>query len=217
MTRPLIAATVLLTGAVLSAAPPRQAASAADVAARLQARQATIKSFTADYTQELQAKFLPQIQRGSGTFKVLKPDRLWMTQSKPDVTHFVADGQYVWDYDVANKYAVRSAMPKDATASTSMMFLTGRADLTRDFTSTLVPNAPTTEWHLVLTPKSATSEFTTLTMMVARDTLKLVGLITLDREGTKHSYHFTNLVENAPLQPAQFLLKLPTNVHIETR
>jgi chaperone LolA len=216
MTKALIVCTAIVSGLTLSAAA-RQAPTAADVAARLQARQGTIKSFTARYTQELQAKYLPQIQRGSGTLKVLKPRRLWMTQDKPDVTHFVADGKYVWDYDVANKYALRQPMPDAATASTSMMFLTGSADLTRDFTSALAPTAPAAEWHLVLTPKAANSEFTTLTMMVARDTLKLVGLQTVDKEGAKYTYRFTDLVENAPLQTSQFELKLPTDVHIESR
>src|SRR5262245_45124496 len=121
----LTAATGLLSGVALLAAAPAQTPTAADVAARLQARQATIKSFTARYTQELQAAYLPQTVRASGTIKVLKPNWLWMTQDKPDVKHFVADGKYVWDYDVANKFALKEPLPKDATASTSMMFLTG--------------------------------------------------------------------------------------------
>ena len=217
MTTRTLLTTVMLTGAALGANAPAQTPTAADVAARLQARQRSITSFTAQYTQELKAPFLPQVTRASGTIKVLKPNRLWMTQDKPDVTHFVADGKYVWDYDVANKYAIRTAMPKDASGSISMMLLAGTADLTRDFSSALSPSAPAPEWHLVLTPKSKESEFRTITMMVTRETLKLVGLITVGEDGQTHTYRFTNLAENAPLQANQFELKLPATVHIESR
>jgi len=201
----------------MGAKTPAQTPTAAEIAQRLQQRQQTIKSFTARYTQEYTAPFLPQKKIASGTIKVLKPFRMWMAEDKPDVKLFVADGKYVWDYDVANKYAIRTVIPRDATDSTATMFLAGTVDLTRDFTSSLAPGAPAGEWHLVLTPKSANSEFATLTMMVARDTLKLTGLIKVDQDRQKYIYRFTNLQENAPLQMSQFELKLPGDVHIEIR
>lgn len=213
----LLAATAIATTVALSAAMPAQAPSAADVAARLQARQSKITSFTTRYSQETQAPLLPQKLVASGTLRVLKPRRLWMAQEKPDAKFFVADGTYIWDYDVANKYTIKSRIPDDPSSSTSMMLLTGSADLTRDFTPTLAPNAPPNEWHLVLTPKAKNAEFVSLTMMVTRDQLNLVGLITLDSDGQKHTYRFTDLRENAPLQNSQFVLKLPNDVHIDSR
>ena len=206
------AAAVLFAAVVVHTQTP----TAVDLAQRLQARYQTITSFTANFTTEFQTKLLPQVDRSSGTVKVLKPNRMWWKYEKPEKQDWVADGTVLWDYDATNRIVFRSEIPPATQQSTPLLFLAGRGDLVRDFTPSLAPNSPAGEWHLELRPKAGNADFQTLTLMVTRDDLRLVGMKIVDAKGT-NTHRFTDLRENVKLTPADFAFKPPAGVRVEHR
>lgn len=213
----LIGMTALATATVLSAqAQP----TAADLAQKIQQHYERVTTFTAKFTQEQQSKFLPQQQVWSGTVKVRKPNMMWWTYDKPEKKHWIIDGVAVWDYDVAGKIVIRSALPKGSDAISPLLFLSGRGNLTRDFTSALPASQPAGEWHLELTPipaKAADADFRSLTLIVARESLALKGLKSIDKDGTIKTFGFTELRENATLTPTDFVFTPPKGVYIDHR
>jgi outer membrane lipoprotein-sorting protein len=214
MSRILLIALAVVSAAGLSRGQDQP--SAPDLARRLQARYTTIRSFTANFATDYQSALMPQIDRSSGTLKVLKPNQMWWTYDKPEKKHWVVDGRHLWDYDVRTKVAFRSPMPPPSELGGPLLFLAGRGDLTRDFTAAMAPAQPAGEWHLDLTPKDANAGFTSLTLMVTRDGLRLVGLKIVEPHAT-NTHRFTNLRENVSLTARDFELKLPSDVQIESR
>jgi outer membrane lipoprotein carrier protein len=209
-------AALLSLTVALSAAPQAPPPSAQSLAAQIQKRYASIPGFTADFTQEEQSALLPQVEKSSGTVKILRPSRMWWTYEKPIKKQYIVDGRYMWDYDVANKVVFRSDFPKGNDLSTPLLFLAGRGDLTKDFLVSLSPAQPD-EWHLDLRPKTPNADFELTTLIVRRGTLALIGMTTVSPDGRRNAIRLTNLNESARLTPASFEFKRPSDVQLEIR
>jgi outer membrane lipoprotein-sorting protein len=109
-------------------------------------------------------------------------------------------------------------MPRDEQAPTPALFLTGKGDLTRDFTAAFdkVPDAPAGSIALKLTPKRREPEYESLTLVVEPKTLNLQMLITIDSQGGRSAFTFSNLKENIGLADNQFVFQMPRNVEVVT-
>ena len=108
----------------------------------------------------------------------------------------------------------RSAMPAGDDASTALLFLAGRGNLTRDFTASLPADQPAGEWRLTLRPRASQADFETLTLEVDRTSLTFRGLVVVDAQGGTSAFRFTNMRENRGLPDSDFVFSIPRGVEV---
>ena len=213
----LIAIAVALAVSTMSAA--QATPTAAQLAALIQTHYARVTDFTADFTQTNSNPLLPKGRTDRGTVKIKKPLRMRWTYTTSEKQEFVSDGTMSYWHVPADKYVRVQRLPKDGEASTALLFLAGRGDLTKDFVASAPPDQPAGEWRLLLRPaKGRQADFTTLTLEVARTSLELRGLVIEDDQaGTVSRMRFTNLRENRRLTDREFEFQIPKGVEPEFR
>jgi outer membrane lipoprotein carrier protein len=196
----------------IRAATP-QAPTASDLAARLQKRYESIRDFTADFEQTFQGLLVKHPTTERGKLLLKKPSRVRFSYEKPEKKEFVSDGLNFYSYYPADRAGTETPLPKGDDVSTALLFLAGRGNLTRDFTSKMAAGAPAGELHLGLVPKSKDADFETLTLFVDAQSLALLGFSTTDQQGT-NTIRFLNLKENTGLSDRAFDFAFPKGTAI---
>lgn len=209
----LLAALVALGLGTAALPQAGQPPSAAELARRVQAHYATIADFTADFVGTFRYDLTKQTSIEKGTLKVKKPNRMRWTYTSPSRKEFVADGAQFVAYIAEDKLAEITPLPKAGDAPLALLFLAGKGDLTRDFTSSLAAEQPAGEWRLQLTPRTRQDDYSTLTLCVRRDTLDLTGLIMVDDLGIQ-TYQFARFQSNRGLKDAEFTFTPPRGTEI---
>jgi outer membrane lipoprotein carrier protein len=192
----------------------RQAPPSADMlAARVQDRYATIRDFTADFTLTTTSGL--SLGGGSDRGKVIvkKPVRMRWTLETGSRHEVVSDGTRLFNYFPKDK--VVSEVAVNQQTSTALLLLTGRGDITRDFTAKMAPSQPAGEWRLTLTPRTPQPDYTQITLAVERTTLRLMGLEILDDQGTVRAFRFSNLRENQGIADSVFAFRIPPGVELQ--
>lgn len=205
--------------AVLLSAPAARGAAepqptATELAARVQARYNTIRDFTADFTQRQTSPQLPKPVVDRGEVKIKKPGRMRWVYATGERHQVISDGTTIYAYFPQDRHVSLTPMPQGDDASTALLFLAGRGNLTRDFTATLPAEQPTGEWRLTLRPRAAEADFETLTLEVDRTSLAFRGLVVVDQEGGTSAFRFTNLRENRGLSNSEFTFVIPRGVEV---
>ena len=174
------ALTLVATFPILGA----QAASPADLAARIQQRYDTIRDFEADFIQTYQGGLLRTKTTEQGTVAIKRPGRMRWVYTKPERKEFVSNGQRIYSYLPSDKQVIVSPMPA-SDQTTPALFLTGRGHLVRDFTATLSqpPGGIPGVVGLKLVPKKEDPEIEWLTLGVDAKTLQIRQLVAADRQG----------------------------------
>jgi outer membrane lipoprotein carrier protein len=208
-------ATVLAMVCAVSAALHAQSGqpSAAELAQRMQARYRTVQDFTANFTQTYRGVLLPKQRTESGTLVIKKPNRVRFEYTQPEKKTFVSDGAVFRSYIPADKLGTEDPLPKNNEQSTALLFLAGHGDLVRDFGASMPASQPAGEWHLLLTPKTAQADFKTLTLIIDRASLALLGFQTVDDQGTS-TIRLSNLKENTGVKDSVFVFQFPKGVQI---
>lgn len=207
----------LALGVVLGVSRPvvrAQVPAASDLAGRVQARYNTIRDFTAEFTQRQTSPLLPKPVTERGSVKIKKPGRMHWTYATGDRNQIVSDGTTIYAYFPQDRYVSRSAMPAGDDASTALLFLAGRGNLTRDFTASLPADQPAGEWRLTLRPRASQADFETLTLEVDRTSLTFRGLVVVDAQGGTSAFRFTNMRENRGLPDSDFVFSIPRGVEV---
>lgn len=192
----------------------RQAAPSADaLAARVQDWYATIRDFTADFTLTTTSGL--SLGGGSDRGKVIvkKPVRMRWTLETGSRHEVVSDGTRLFNYFPKDKVVSEVALKQQT--STALLLLTGRGDITRDFTAKMAPSQPAGEWRLRLTPRTPQPDYTEITLAVDRTTLRLMGLEILDDQGTVRAFRFSNLRENQGIADSVFAFRIPPGVELQ--
>ena len=193
-----------VAGTTAGRAAQTPAPGAVDLAARLQAHYSTVRNFTAGFTQTFEGGFTPQKSEFVGDVKIMKPDMMRWTYTKPEKNEWLADGTHIYMSEEASpKRVERTLIPRGKDVSTALLFLAGRGDLVRDFTPSLLPDGPAGEWRLKLMPKNPQADFTSLTLVVDPKSLRFLGFVT-DENGRTNTIRFKNLRENVNLSAGDF-------------
>ena len=206
-----------LTAAVGAGAAGVQQQSAAELAAALQKKYATVRDFSADFVQTYRGGVLNRQMKDTGRVMVQKPGRMRWEYKTPEEKLFVSDGTSIYWYVPQDRQAEKRPMPSDDQASTPALFLAGKGDITRDFTPALVERpAGQAEGTLALklVPHTPQAEYDWLIIVVDPSTLSLRGLVTSDSQGGTSSFTFANLKENVGLSDKLFTFTPPPGVEI---
>ncbi len=204
---------VLVTVSVVAQSPTPDT-----VARDLQHKYDRVKDFSADFVHSYRGGVLKQQATERGTLLVKKPGKMRWEYTAPEKKLFVSDGHKIYSYIPEDKQVVVGTMPRDEHAPTPALFLTGNGDITRDFDAAFdkVAEAQPGSIVLKLTPKRREPEYESLTLVLDPSTLTLRMLITVDAQGGRSAFTFSNLKENIGVADNQFVFKMPRNVDVVT-
>jgi outer membrane lipoprotein carrier protein len=197
--------------------PAAQTRPAPDAVARsLQQRYQGIRDFAADFVHTYRGGVLRTQTTERGTVKIKKPGRMRWVYTSPERKEFVSDGQKVYSYLPQDKQVIVSNLPSDDQATTPALFLTGKGDISRDFTAAYAETSPPGTTGLKLTPKRSEPEYEYLVVAVDPATLQIRALTTRDRQGGDSTLTFTNLQENRGISDKEFAFRVPRGVDVIT-
>ena len=208
-----IALAIILTTSLAAQSPT------ADTLARdLQRKYNRVADFSADFVHSYRGGVLKQQATERGTLLVKKPGKMRWEYTAPEKKLFVSDGHKIYSYIPQDRQVIVGTMPRDEHAPTPALFLTGKGDITRDFNPSFdkVAEAKSGSIALKLTPKRREPEYESLTLVVDPKTLALQMLITVDAQGGRSAFTFSNLKENVGIADNQFVFKMPRNVEVVT-
>lgn len=208
----LVPALVLAAGISQAAVQPP----APDVAAALQKKYDSIRDFTADFVQESEGGLLRKKQVERGVVQIKKPGKMRWDYKSPEAKVFVSDGRRIYLHVPADNQVVVSAVPAEDQATTAVLFLVGKGNLTRDFTVSYAEAPAPDTYALRLQPKTAQTDYDWLQVVVDRKTLQIRSLTAADREGSRSTFQFTNFKENVGLADKTFAFKIPRGADVTT-
>jgi len=186
------------------------------VARDLQRKYDRVADFSADFVHSYRGGVLKQQATERGTLLVKKPGKMRWEYTAPEKKLFVSDGHKIYSYIPQDRQVIVGTMPRDEHAPTPALFLTGKGDITRDFNASFekVAEAQPGSFVLKLTPKRREPEYESLTLVLDPKTLTIQMLITVDAQGGRSAFTFSNLKENVGVADNQFVFKMPRNVDV---
>src|SRR5687767_7811572 len=195
-----------------------QSPTADTVARDVQRKYNGVKDFSADFVHSYRGGVLKQQATERGTLLVKKPGKMRWEYTAPEKKLFVSDGHKIYSYIPQDRQVIVGTMPRDEQAPRPALFLTGKGDITRDFNASFdkVAEAQPGSVALKLTPKRREPEYESLTLVLEPKTLALQMLITVDAQGGRSAFTFSNLKENVGVADSQFVFKMPRNVDVVT-
>jgi len=202
---------------VIAGATHAQTPGSPDAFARaLQKRYDGIRDFTADFVHTYRGGALRTESREQGTVSIKKPGLMRWVYMKPERKEFVSDGHKVYSYIPEDRQVIVTTVPAEDAATTPAMFLAGKGDIVRDFTTAFESNPPPGTVSLRLTPRKVEPEYEYLIVTVDEKTLQLRALTTRDRQGGLSTLVFTNLKENTGISDKEFAFRVPRGVDVIT-
>jgi outer membrane lipoprotein carrier protein len=213
MTRRLLPALFLFTLAIGPAAGS-QGPSAADTARALQQKYDRVRDFTADFTHTYEGGVLKRKSTERGTVQIKKPGKMRWEYTAPEKKTFVSDGRMIYSYVPADKQAIVSDAPTDDEATTAVLFLAGKGNLTRDFNVTYADGGTDSTWALRLDPKQKQRDYDWLIVVVDRGSMQIRGLTAADNQGGRSTFRFSNYHENTGIADSVFIFKIPKGTDV---
>lgn len=189
-----------------------------DLARKIQAHYDTVGDFEGQFVQTYEGGVLKTKTTERGTVQIKRPGRMRWVYTAPERKEFVSDGTKVYAYFPLDRQVVVSPAPTGAD-TTPALFLTGRANLVRDFEASAmdVPGAPKGLLGLKLVARRPDPDFEWLAVAVAPVTFQIQYLVAADRQGGRSSFAFSNLKENRRPADTAFQFKIPKGVDVVTQ
>ena len=199
---------------LLLLAPAQARPAASETARALQQKYDRVKDFTADFTHVYEGGVLKKKTSEHGTVEIKKPGMMRWDYTAPERKEFVSDGHKIYSYVPADKQVVVSTMPSDDEATTAVLFLTGKGNLTRDFDVSYGDGAAPDTWALRLDPRRKQRDYDWLILVVDRATLQIRGLTAADQQGGTSTFTFANYRENTGVPDKTFVFKIPRGTDV---
>ena len=110
---------------------------------------------------------------------------------------FVSDGLRMYMHMPADNQVIVSPVPADDQATTAVLFLAGKGNLTRDFTVSLIRRRAGRHLRASsCSPSSQERDYDWLQLVVDRSTLQIRSLTAADKQGGRSTFPFSNFKEN---------------------
>jgi outer membrane lipoprotein carrier protein len=206
---------VLVAGiATTPGTAPGAQPSPAEIAANVQQKYDRVRDFSADFEHEAESGVLRKTLVERGTVMVKKPGKMRWNYKSPEPKVFVSDGRKMYMHTPADEQVIVSEVPSDDEATTAVLFLSGKGNLTRDFTVSLAEGAPPGTYALRLQPKLQQRDYDWLQIVVDRTTFQIRSLATADKQGTRSTFRFSNFKENVGLSDKTFEFVIPRGADV---
>ena len=206
----------LLIGSWLTVSPVRgqEPPSASNVAAQVQQKYDRVRDFSAEFTHEAESGALRRKLVERGTVLVKKPGKMRWTYTAPEQKVFVSDGSRMFMHTPADNQVIVSAVPSEDEATTAVLFLTGKGNLTRDFTVSFTGAAPAGTYALKLQPALQQRDYDWLQLVVDQATFQIRSLTAADKQGTRSTFTFSKMKENVGLSDKSFAFTIPRGADV---
>jgi outer membrane lipoprotein carrier protein len=195
-------------------APVQARAPAAEVARALQQKYDRVTDFTADFTHVYQGGVLKKTASERGTVKIKKPGKMRWDYTVPEKKEFVSDAHKIYSYIPADKQVIVGTMPTDDQATTAVLFLAGKGNLTRDFDVSYADSPSSDLTALRLDPRQKQRDYDWLILVVDKTSLQIRGLTAADQQGGRSTFTFTNYRENTGVADKVFEFKIPLGADV---
>jgi outer membrane lipoprotein carrier protein len=192
-----------------AAPPPAQ-----EVAAALQKKYDAVRDFTANFVHESTGGILRKKQTERGFVQVKKPGMMRWDYQAPEPKVFVSDGRRIYLHIPADNQVVISPVPDQDQATTAVLFLVGKGNLTRDFNVSYAEGGTADTYALRLDPKLPERDYDWLQIIVDRRTLQIKSLSAADAQGGRSTFQFSNFKENVGLPDKTFAFKIPRGADV---
>ena len=114
----------------------------------------------------------------------------------------------------SDNQVIVSPVPTEDQATTAVLFLTGKGNLTRDFNVSFADGAPAGTYALKLQPKLQERDYDWLQLVVDRATFQIRSLTAADKQGTRSTFTFSNFKENVGLPDKTFAFTIPRGADV---
>jgi len=205
--------------ALMAYAPSPADTTAPELAQALQRKIDGVKDFSADFTHAYEGGVLHKVATERGRLLMKKPGKMRWDYTAPESKLFVSDGVRMYSYIPEDKQVIITTVPADDESTTPTVFLAGKGSLTRDFTPIVVdlpPGMAAGNRALKLVPRSRQRDYDWVILVFDPGTFAIRGLVTVDAQGGKSSFSFTNMKENVGLADKEFAFKIPRGVDVVT-
>jgi outer membrane lipoprotein carrier protein len=155
-------------------------------------------------------------QTERGVVQVKKPARMRWDYKVPEPKVFVSDGHRIYLHIPADNQVIISPVPAQDQATTAVMFLVGKGNLTRDFSVSYAEGSGPDTYALRLQPKLPERDYDWLQIVVDRRTLQIRSLSAADSQGGRSTFQFSNFKENVGLSDKTFTFKIPRGADVTT-
>ncbi len=146
--------------------------------------------------------------------QVKKPGKMRWEYTVPDKKVFVSDGNRVYLWVPADNQVTVSPAPHVDEATTAVLFLVGKGNLTRDFVVSFTEDAPSGTYGLRLQPRLPERDYDWLQLVVDRTSLQIRTLAAGDRQGGQSTFTFANFKENVRLSDKTFAFTIPRGADV---
>ncbi|HDR1345691.1 TPA: outer membrane lipoprotein chaperone LolA [Pasteurella multocida] len=200
MNNMLLKTTALLTLFLSSAAW-------ADAASELQQRLSKVNVLSADYAQTVSLSDGKNVQQGSGTLKIKRPNLFRMDNKTPQENQIISDGKTLWFYDPFVEQ-VTANWVKDAVNNTPFVLLTSD-----DSSHWVQYNVEQKADTFTLKPKAKQSNIKQFDIRIDSEGV-LRNFSTIEKDGQTNLYILRNIT-NQPLADGVFKFSVPKGVELD--
>jgi outer membrane lipoprotein carrier protein len=213
-------ASCLLLPAFAGAGDPIPAQDLPDL---IQKRYETLKTFRADFTQELTNVASGQVDKREGKIWFRQPSQVRWETSAPEKELLVVGPEFAWDYIPDEELAIKYGVTSLLDSKTILRFLSGQANIKEDFVvKTEWPGADAVraKWGkdltvLQLLPKEAEPGMVLAFVGVEPDTGLLRQVMIVDFYGNGNEVTLSNVETDVDLAPDMFAFTPPEGTHVE--
>jgi outer membrane lipoprotein carrier protein len=187
---------------------------AADIAAALQRRYDNVKDFSASFTHTYEGGVLRRKAAEKGTVSIKKPGKMRWDYTSPEKKLFISDGKTMFMYFPGDRQVMKNPVPEQDQATSAVLFLMGKGDVSRDFTVRFEQAPDDTVYVLRLEPRTRQAEYDWLQIAADRKTLQIRALTWGDAQGGKSTFAFSNFKENIGLANKMFQFTIPRGTEV---
>ena len=186
---------------------PLLSAQAEDATANLRVKLAQLKTYHANFTQQVVDGQGELLQNAQGQLSLKQPKRMHWQVAEPNENTLIADGLTLWHIDpfVEQVVAITQAQ---AIENNPMILLTNpQSEAWQDFIISQRDNS------FVIQAKDADAQVASLTLVFSADTL--VQLKVADHQQQVSTLDFSDIRQNQPLDDQRFVFVMPQGYELD--
>lgn len=207
------------SGSASAAAPSSSgsalpALSVTDVAGKVQATYQAITTYEADFDQSYDMKAFGEKKTSKGHVTFEKPGKMRWDYTDPKDNLVVSDGETLWSYVAKDKQA-RQMKLKDSQMPTALAFLTGKGDLTKEFTLSFVENGGFKGGYILKgVPKTPTNLYSYVSFYVDGATFQVRRVLIVDAQDNRNRFDFSKPVVGSKYDASKFKWTPPAGIAV---
>lgn len=189
----------------------------------IQQRYETLKTFQADFVQELTNVASGEVETREGKIWFRQPSQVRWETTKPENELLVVGPEFAWNYIEDEELAIKYSVASLLDSKTILRFISGQANIKEDFvvkTEWQGADAVRERWGkgftvLQLVPKEAEPGMVLAFVGVESDTGLLRQVMIVDFYGNGNELRLSNVELDVDLSPEMFTFVPPQGTQVE--